>query len=279
MAPIGMITSRVSDHLVVDLHPEHVPTPFGTAEVLLGRMGGQEAACINRYGPDLKIPSHKVNYRANIWALRLLGVERVISQNAIGSVNPALRPGDIVIPHDLLDRTKTRPLSLFDNEDCWVRVDVTEPFCPQVRQILIQAAARHSERVIPRGVFVCTEGPRFETPAEIRAYQQEGGDIVGTPIVPEAIFAREAELCYASIAPIINFGAGLAPAVEHTGMVAYYYTGGLHELVEDMIRDAVALMPEERTCHCGIALQTALHGTRPTWLTAHSDRRGHALGD
>ena len=235
-APIGMITSRVSERLVANLRTEDVSTPFGPAEVYLGQIDQRDAVCINRYGPELKIPSHKINHRANIWALRSLGVRRIISQNAIGSVNPMLRPGDIVIPHDLLDRTKVRPLSLFDDEDCWVRVDMTEPFCSEIRQGLIQATASLTERVIPRGIFVCTEGPRFETPAEIRVFQQEGGDIVGTPLIPEAVLAREAELCYASIAPIINFGAGLAPDVDHKGMVDFYYTGGLHELVEDAIQ-------------------------------------------
>jgi 5'-methylthioadenosine phosphorylase len=261
-----MITSRVSERLVKNLRTEQVRTPFGPAEVYLGKIGSRAVVCINRYGPDLKIPSHKVNHRANIWALRSLGAERVISQNAIGSVNPALRPGDIVIPDDLLDRTKIRPLSLFDDEDCWSRVDMTEPFCPEIRQSLIEAASGLSERVIPRGVFVCTEGPRFETPAEIRVFQREGGDIVGTPMIPEAVMAREAELCYASIAPIINYGAGLAPVVDHLGMVDFYYAGGLHELVEDSIEAAVALIAESRHCHCGQALRQGFHGDKPAWL-------------
>lgn len=268
--PIGMITSRVSERLVKDLRTEKVTTPFGPAIVYLGKIGSRETVCINRYGPELKIPSHKINHRANIWALRSLGVRRVISQNAIGSVNPVLRPGDIVIPDDLLDRTKMRPLSLFDDEDCWVRVDMTEPFCPEIRQSLIKAASGLSERIIPRGVFVCTEGPRFETPAEIRVFQREGGDIVGTPMVPEAIMAREAELCYASIAPIINYGAGLAPAVDHLGMVDFYYTGGLHELVEDAIEAAVDLIADNRHCHCDQALQRGFHGDKPDWLTDSS---------
>jgi 5'-methylthioadenosine phosphorylase len=262
-----MITSRVTERLVKDLRTEKVTTPFGPAEVYLGKIGSREVVCINRYGPELKIPSHKVNHRANIWALRSLGVGRVISQNAIGSVNPALRPGDIVIPDDLLDRTKMRPLSLFDDEDCWVRVDMTEPFCPEIRKFLIKAASRLSERIIPRGVFVCTEGPRFETPAEIRVFQREGGDIVGTPMVPEAVMAREAELCYASIAPIINYGAGLAPAVDHLGMVDFYYAGGLHKLVEDVIEAAVGLIADNCHCHCSQALRQGFQGDKPDWLT------------
>src|SRR5690606_26486545 len=145
-------------------------------------------------------PSHKINYHANIFALYELGVKSIISQNAIGSVNPAIRPGDIVISNDFLDKTKSRAQSLFDETECWVRVDFTDPFCPRLRQDLIGAATKFSNRIIERGTFVCTEGPRFETPAEIRAYAKEGGDIVGTPLVPEVIFARELEMCFASVA-------------------------------------------------------------------------------
>ncbi|WP_353476155.1 MTAP family purine nucleoside phosphorylase (plasmid) [Salipiger sp. H15] len=268
-APIGLITSAASENLLHDRRSHIVPTPFGAAEVLTGTIGGREAAVLLRYGPNLKIPSHKINFRANIWALRELGVESIISQNAIGSVNAAIRPGDIVVPDDFLDKTKARPQSLFDEADCWVRVDFTEPFCPHLRAELIAAATALSDRVIQRGVFVCTEGPRFETPAEIRQYQREGGDIVGTPLVPEVIFAREAELCFASIAPVINFGAGMAPAVVHFGpgsMNEQYYTGGLHDLVEETILAAVRSHDPRRNCSCASALNGGFHGDAPEWL-------------
>jgi 5'-methylthioadenosine phosphorylase len=272
-APIGLITSAASERLLLDRREVEVSTPFGTAPVLIGKIGGRETAVVLRYGPTLTIPSHKINHRANIWALKELGVERIISQNAIGSVNPVLRPGDIVISHDFLDRTKVRPLSLFDDEDCWVRVDMTEPFCPEMRKVLISATSAYSDRVIERGVFVCSEGPRFETPAEIRSFQRDGGDIVGTPLVPEVVLAREAEMCFASIAPIINFGAGMAPAVVHFGpgsMNDLYYTGGLHDLIEKSITDAVERMPAERQCTCGQALRSGFHGVRPGWLKRSS---------
>jgi 5'-methylthioadenosine phosphorylase len=272
-APIGLITSAASERLLTDRRRQSVATPFGAAPVLTGRIGGREAAVILRYGEALTVPSHKINYAANIWALRELGVERVVSQNAIGSVNPAIRPGDIVISHDFLDRTKNRPLSLFDTSECWVRVDLTEPFCPELRGTLIDAAVEASDRVIQRGIFVCTEGPRFETPAEIRAYQRDGGDIVGTPLVPEVIFAREAELCFASLAPVINFGAGMAPAVVHFGpgsMNDTYYKGGLHDLVEKILAAAIAAVPAKRGCACGEALKSGFHGQRPAWLRACS---------
>jgi len=268
-APVGLISSAASQRLLPDRREQQIATPWGVASVLTGRIGGREAAVVLRYGPKLTIPSHKINYRANIWALRELGVERIISQNAIGSINPMLRPGDIVVSHDFLDRTKGRPLSLFDDTEAWVRVDMTEPFCPEVRQSLLAATAGMPDRVIDRGVFACVEGPRFETPAEIRALQREGADIVGTPLVPEVTMAREAEMCFASIAPVINYGAGMAPAVIHVGpgsMNDEYYAGGLHDRIEQALIDAVAHLPEHRGCQCGHALRGGFHGVRPGWL-------------
>ena len=269
-APVGLITSAASERLLTERRSQQIATPWGTADVWTGQIGGREAAVVLRYGEKLTTPSHKINYHANIWALHELGVKRIISQNAIGSVNPLIRPGDIVVSHDFLDRTKSRPLSLFDGDQCWVRVDMTHPFCPDIRRCIIAAASKLSERVIERGVFVCTEGPRFETPAEIRALQLEGGDIVGTPVVPEVVFAREAEMCFASIAPVINFGAGMAPAVIHFGpgsMNDLYYTGGLHDLVETAITGAVQSLPDQQGCNCGQALRSGFHGVRPAWLT------------
>jgi len=268
-APVGLITSAASENLLTDRRTEIVSTPWGDATILLGRIGGREAAVNLRYGEKLTTPSHKINYHANLFALHELGVESIISQNAIGSVNPAIRPGDIVISDDFLDKTKSRAQSLYDESECWVRVDFTDPFCPRLRTTLIEAANRHSNRVIQRGTFVCTEGPRFETPAEIRAYAMEGGDIVGTPLVPEVVFARELEMCFASIAPVINFGAGMAPAVVHFGpgsMNEIYYKEGLHDLIEKTLIDAIAGVSDERSCTCGRALEGGFHGQPPAWL-------------
>ena len=281
-APVGLISSAASQRLLEDRREQQVATPWGNASVLTGRIGGREAAVVLRYGPKLTIPSHKINYRANIWALRELGVQRIISQNAIGSVNPAVRPGDIIISHDFLDRTKGRPLSLFDDAECWVRVDMTEPFCPEVRLSLLKATSGMPDRVLDRGVFACVEGPRFETPAEIRALQREGADIVGTPMVPEVTMAREAEMCFASIAPVINYGAGMAPAVIHVGpgsMNDEYYAGGLHDRIEKALIEAVAHLPEHRGCKCGQALRGGFHGQRPGWLKNCSidDQQGSTL--
>jgi len=267
--PVGLITSKITSRLFQKPEKIKVTTPFGECDLLFGFIGNRKVYGLNRYGDDQTIPTHRINFKANMWAFRELGVERVISQNAIGSVNPALNPGDIVIPHDLIDHTKQRVLSLFEESDCWVRVDMTEPFCPEMRKTLIEEGNKLTNKVVPYGVFVCVEGPRFETAAEIRLYQREGGDIVGTPMVPEAVLAREAELCFSSISPIINYGAGISSKVVHSGpdgMIFKYYESGLHNLVEDVIINTIKHLPEDRSCTCGNSLQSGLHGKPPVWL-------------
>jgi 5'-methylthioadenosine phosphorylase len=264
--PLALITSRISDRLLTGATTELVPTPFGDAVVSTGEIAGVPTVAVQRYGPGLNIPSHKINYRANIWALRSLGARSVISQNAIGSLNRMLRPGDIVISDDLLDRTQGRTSSFFDDFDAWVRVDMTTPFCHRIRTSLIAATAAVTERYFPIGTFACSEGPRLETPAEVAALAREGGDIVGTPVATETILAKEAGLCFASIAPIINWGSGLAPEVNHAAMNDFYYSSGLHERVEDAIFGAAAAIDHSAECSCHAALDSAYFGERPDWL-------------
>lgn len=270
---LGLLSSfHFRTGFLIDAEAQEVETPFGKVTTYVGMMGGRQTAIIQRYGPDMLIPSHDINYRAHIWAFKMLGVDRIITQNAIGSINTMLRPGDIVIPHDFIDYTKSRPLSLYDGLDCWVRVDMTQPFCPDMREAFIEGAREVSDRVIDRGVFVCFEGPRFETPAEIAMFQQLGGDIVGTPLAPEAIFAREAEICYMSIAAVINYGAGMAPAVVHIGedsMFDYYLKTGLQQQMEKATIASLEHLPDERDCPCATALDQAFHGTVPEWLSPY----------
>jgi 5'-methylthioadenosine phosphorylase len=268
LVSLAIITSQLSDGYLADVREVDVPTPWGKTRLTIGSLEGKRVAGLMRYGPGRQTPSHHINFRSNLWALRELGVERIVSQNAIGSVNPMLQPGDIVISDDFIDLTKSRPLSLYDTEESWVRVDMTEPFCPEIRRALVSATRQVFGRVQDGGTFICVEGPRFETPAEIRTYHARGADIIGTPLVPEVVFAREAGMCFASIAPIINYGSGLAPAVIQTGegsMTEFYYRTNLHRNVERAIALALEALPSARSCHCGAALTGALNGPTPDW--------------
>ena len=269
-ARLAVISSFFSESFLGEHRTELVDTPWGSAPVDVASVDGEAVACVWRYGRGLDIASHRINYRANLWALRSLGVERIVSQNAIGSCNPDLPPGTVVVSHDFIDFTHRRITSFFDDSDAWVRIDLTEPFCPEVREALTAAATPLFERLASRGVFLCGEGPRFETPAEISMFRQWGADIIGTPLVPEGLLAREAEMCFASIAPIINFATGLAAEVKHVGagsMVDFYYRSGFHDRVEAAIRAALRALAPERRCKCGSAMEGAFHGPRPAWFT------------
>lgn len=267
---LGILTSFISTGFLSNSETVAIDTPWGSAELDVGDLDGQPVAIIWRYGRHLALPSHRINFRANLWALRTLGVERVISQNAIGSCTETLPPGHVVISDDFIDFTHGRPRSFFDDADAWVRVDMTQPFCPETRSALIDSARPvFAGQLQERGVFLCVEGPRFETPAEIRMFRQWGADIIGTPLVPEVILAREAEMCFASIAPIINYGSGLSSTVLHTGsgsMVDFYYGSGFHDRVELAIRAALRTLAAERACGCGQALKGAFHGSPPEWF-------------
>ena len=198
-----------------------VATPYGTVELFHGVHAGRRVAFLPRHGSGHSVPPHRINYRANIWALRQLGVRRCLATAASGSLAPHLPPGGLALLDQFLDFTRGRTGTFFDGEDGLVRhVDMTDPYCPELRRALVATAARQGVPLTPAATYVCTEGPRYETPAEIRAYQRLGGELVGMTGVPEVVLAREAGLCYASVAIATNWAAGLAgQPLSHTEVV------------------------------------------------------------
>jgi 5'-methylthioadenosine phosphorylase len=266
---LAIISSHLSEARFPRADEKRVETPFGESTIVVTAPAGTEVAYLPRYGHELARPSHRINYRANLWALRSLGVRQILSQNAIGSTRAHLPPGTIAIPHDFLDLTRQRPLTMFDGPDVWVRVDMTVPFCPTLRRALLAAGAEAGVPLADRAVFACLEGPRFETPAEMQMVAALGGDLVGTPLVPEVVFARELEMCFASISPVINYAAGLGAAVVHTGpgsMVDFYYgREGLHDRVEAVLLMSLRRLPDTASCPCPHALDGAVKGALPAW--------------
>ena len=200
--------------MLENVRQEKVETPYGEVELQVGTYAGKEVAFLARHGSKHSIAPHKINYRANIYALKKLGVRKIISTTAVGSLNKAMQLGDFVLPNQFLDFTKCRHTSFFDGgENGVVHVDMTEPYCPNLRRTVAAAAqALGGYTLHDKGTYVCTEGPRFETPAEIRMYEKLGGDLVGMTNVPEVCLAREAEICYATISMVTNFAAGISPA-------------------------------------------------------------------
>ena len=191
---------------------EVIRTPYGepSAPMVFGQLGGREAVFLPRHGPGHTIPPHEVNYRANIWAIKQTGVTRVIAVNAVGGISPDFQaPGTLVIPDQIIDYTYGREHTFFGADQKQVtHVDFTYPYCDELRNILIEAAKRAKLRTRGSGTYGATQGPRFESAAEILRMERDGADIVGMTGMPEAGLARELELCYASISVVVNPAAG-----------------------------------------------------------------------
>lgn len=188
-----------------------ISTPYGKAAYESGFFEGKEIIFLARHGVDHSIPPHKINYRANIYALKMLGVSAVVSTTAVGSLNPDFKPGDLVLVDQFIDMTKSRIGTFFDGDRYGVaHLDMTHPYCPRLRNVIAEAAAAENITLHQAGTYICTEGPRFETPAEIKAYRMWGADVVGMTNVPECQLAREAEICYATISMVTNFAAGIS---------------------------------------------------------------------
>ncbi len=212
--------------------PEVLTTPFGSPSGPIFRwtVGSAECLFLARHGPDAQIAPHRVNYRANVWALRELGAERVLGLNAVGGIHADARPGRLVIPDQLLDYTWGRSQT-FSGAPGFplTHVDFTECFSQELRQQLIDAAARLGLDPVPGGTYGVTQGPRLETAAEIRRMARDGCDVVGMTAMPEAALARELDLPYAICAVVVNRAAGLGPPAQDIhAELRRYLADGVH---------------------------------------------------
>lgn len=190
---------------------EVVKTPYGepSAAVTRGSFGETELAFLARHGDEHQIPPHQINYRANIWALKLVGVERIIAVAAVGGIHAELAPGALVIPHQIVDYTWSRPQTFFeDGKGAVVHIDFTRPYSEGLRGVLLRAARQAGIDVAESGTYGVTQGPRLETAAEIDRLERDGCDIVGMTAMPEAALARELDLEYATCAVVVNAAAG-----------------------------------------------------------------------
>jgi 5'-methylthioinosine phosphorylase len=192
---------------------EVLRSPYGepSSPLVFGRLGGQNAVFLARHGHGHTIPPHEVNYRANIWALKEVGATHVIAVNAVGGINPDMTSGRLVIPDQIIDYTYGRHHTFFGNEQKPVtHVDFTFPYCNELRATIAAAAREINLDVASAGTYGATQGPRFESIAEIRRMERDGSDIVGMTGMPETSLARELGLCYACIAVVANPAAGKA---------------------------------------------------------------------
>lgn len=243
-------TGVYDPRILTNIREVYAATPYGDIAVMVGTYHGEEIGFLARHGKGHTVPPHQINYRANMWGLARLGVKRVLTTTAVGSLNPDMEPGDFVLIDQFIDFTKARPSTYFDGTDGnVVHLDYTEPYCPEVRASIRKAAEEKGIPIKSRGCYVCTEGPRFETKAEILAYQRMGGDLVGMTNVPEVVLARELGMCYATISMVTNFAAGISSEpLTHEEVLEVMAANG--ERLKTLLISALPLIPEQRGCHC-----------------------------
>ena len=243
---------------LTDIEQVDLDTPFGkpSAPITIGRLEGVGIAFLPRHGRGHRISPTEVPYRANIYALKSLGVELIIAINTAGSFKLEIKPGDLVIPDQLIDRTRNRANSFF-GEGIVVHIPFAEPFCPVLSQIVFEAAREAGASVHSKGTYVAMEGPAFSTKAESRLYRSWGADIIGMTALPEAKLAREAEICYAIIAGVTDYDSWQERSQPITVDVILDILRQNTDTIRKIIKLAVARIPDKRDCDCATALKAA----------------------
>src|SRR6267378_1935695 len=244
---------------LTDTREIRVKTPFGhpSDAIVLGAMEGKRVAFLARHGRGHRILPGEINYRANIYAMKLLGVERIISVSAVGSLQEDLKPGEFLVPDQFYDRTMNR-VSTFFGDGLVAHVAFAHPICGQLAGVLSDSCVHEAIKVHRRGTYICMEGPQFSTLAEAHVHRQLRFEVIGMTNVTEAKLAREAEICYATIAMITDYDCWHP---EHESVTASQIIDTLNQNAENaqrVLRAAVRALPAARTCKCGSALQHAL---------------------
>jgi len=260
-AKIGVIggSGLYSIEGLTDIQEVDIDTPFGkpSDSITIGRLGGVGIAFLPRHGKGHHLSPAEVPSRANIYALKSLGVEWLIAVNASGSLKSEIKPGDLVIPDQLIDRTRNRTSSFF-NEGVVAHIIFAEPFCPVLSQILYQAAKDAGVTVHQGGTYLVMEGPAFSTRAESQLYGSWGADIIGMTLSPEAKLAREAEICYATIVGVTDYDCWQESSEPTPIDVILETQCQTTDKIREIIRLAIARIPDKRRCGCATALKTAI---------------------
>jgi 5'-methylthioadenosine phosphorylase len=236
-----------------------IETPFGrpSDNYVLGTLGGHTVAFLARHGRGHRISPSELNFRANIWGMKSLGVERIISLSAVGSLKEEHRPQDFVIPDQFFDRTRGR-VSTFFGEGLVVHISFSDPICPQLGEVMHQACQAAGVNVKRGGTYLCMEGPAFSTKAESNVYRGWGMDVIGMTNLTEAKLAREAEICYVTVAMVTDYDCWHE---DHDAVTVNDIIANLMKNAENackVVAGAVAAMPAGRACQCGSALSHAI---------------------
>jgi 5'-methylthioadenosine phosphorylase len=240
-----------------DVKEIKVYTPFGAPSdlVTLGNYKDRRVAFIPRHGRGHQIPPHGINYRANIWALKKLGVKQIIASSAVGSLREDYKPGEFVITDQFIDRTRKRRDTFFDGGKIG-HVSSADPICPRLHDFMVDFIKKLELKVHPKGTYVCIEGPRFSTRAESYLFRQWGCDIIGMTLYPECVLAREEEICYVSVGMVTDYDVWADIPVSTNEIVETMRKNTSN--FRKIIMGAIPELPEERDCICPEALEQAV---------------------
>lgn len=257
-AEIGIFggTGIYDSDLLKEVKEITIDTPYGKTSdsITVGVFGGRKIAFMPRHGRKHAIPPHLINYRANIWAFKQMGITRIIAPSAVGSLKEEHAPGDFVLPTQFIDFTKSRK-GTFSEDGKVIHISVADPFCPELQSAILKAADAQKIPVHKDCTYVCIEGPRFSTKAESKFYQTTGSDIIGMTLVPECQLAREAQICYASISTVTDYDVWAEKPVTAKEV--------LETLSKNVVNTKKILtsipndIPHNRSCSCAKALEEA----------------------
>ncbi len=231
-------------------------TPYGKPSdtITVGTYKGRKIAFLPRHGKKHTIPPHMINFKANIWAFKELGITRIIAPSAVGSLKEELEPGHFALPSQFLDFTKSRKGS-FSKEGRVIHISVADPFCPELQTSILQVTDKEDLKIHKDCTYVCIEGPRFSTKAESKFYRSTGADIIGMTLVPECQLAREAQMCYASISTVTDYDVWADKPV--TAKEVLKTLSKNVEITKKILAELIDKIPKTRNCSCAKALEEA----------------------
>jgi 5'-methylthioadenosine phosphorylase len=258
MTEIGIIGGTGIYDPKIMKNPEEIKihTPYGSPSdvITVGKIFGKEVAFLPRHGSKHTLNPSQINYRANIWALKELGVKKILAPCAVGSLKEDIKPGDFVFVDQFIDKTFLRKSTFYEGSKV-CHISVAEPICKRLRKILIDCAKELKLNFHERGTYICIEGPRFSTRVESRLYRSWGGDVIGMTLVPECVLAREAEICYASIAMVTDYDVWKEKPVSAEEVLEMMRKNT--EKVKKLLLLAIKKIPKVWKCECNEALKNA----------------------
>ena len=257
-AEIGIFggTGIYDSGLLKDSKEISIDTPYGKTSdsITVGEFNGKKVAFMPRHGKKHTIPPHLINFRANIWAFKELGVKRIIAPSAVGSLKEEFEPGNLALPSQFIDFTKSRK-GTFSEDGRVIHISVADPFCPELQKVILNVTKIQGIKIHQDCTYVCIEGPRFSTKAESRFFRTTGADIIGMTLVPECQLAREAQICYVSLSTVTDYDVWAEKPV--TAKEVMETLAKNVEMTKKLLTFVIDQIPEIRSCSCERALEEA----------------------